>query len=174
MLRRTAMRSSAAALRGGSVRGVAAARAHTTGAAREKTKLVGYDNFVRSNPMSDRFTIHRFHHVEFYCSDATNTASRFSWGLGMQMVAKSDQSTGNSEYASYALQSNDLMFTFTAPYSRVAEEAGDRKPHPEFSRDDAHAFVSKHGLAVRRYEPVACRRSLCCPRSCPCCCCCRC
>lgn len=32
-----------------------------------------------------------FHHVEFYCGDATAAASRFVWGLGMKLVAKSDQ-----------------------------------------------------------------------------------
>jgi 4-hydroxyphenylpyruvate dioxygenase len=39
-------------------------------------KLVGYNNFVRHNPKSDKFTIHRFHHVEFWCADATNTYKR--------------------------------------------------------------------------------------------------
>jgi 4-hydroxyphenylpyruvate dioxygenase len=36
----------------------------------------------------------------------------------MSLIAKSDQSTGNSTFASYVLQSNDLVFTFTAPYSK--------------------------------------------------------
>ncbi|KAJ9522677.1 hypothetical protein QJQ45_019757, partial [Haematococcus lacustris] len=45
---------------------------------------------------------------------------RFQHGLGMTLVAKSDQSTGNSTFASYVLRSNDLVFTFTAPYSRWA------------------------------------------------------
>ena len=39
-------------------------------------QLVGFDNFKRSNPRSDRFTVHRFHHIEFWCSDATNTYKR--------------------------------------------------------------------------------------------------
>jgi 4-hydroxyphenylpyruvate dioxygenase len=39
-------------------------------------QLVGYDNFKRSNPRSDRFTVHRFHHIEFWCGDATNTYKR--------------------------------------------------------------------------------------------------
>lgn len=34
---------------------------------------------------------------------------RFSWGLGMRVVAKSDLSTGNNVFASYVLQSNDLV-----------------------------------------------------------------
>lgn len=39
-------------------------------------KLVGYKNFVRHNPRSDNFTVHKFHHVEFFCADATNTYNR--------------------------------------------------------------------------------------------------
>ena len=57
-------------------------------------KLVGFDNFVRHNPLTDKFDIIRFHHVEFYTSDATNVSRRFTWGLGMHLVAKSDLSTG--------------------------------------------------------------------------------
>lgn len=46
------------------------------------------------------------------------TIRRFQYGLGMTLVAKSDQSTGNEVFASYALKSGDLVFAFTAPYSR--------------------------------------------------------
>jgi 4-hydroxyphenylpyruvate dioxygenase len=66
-------------------------------------KLVGFNNFVRTNPKSDRFNVKRFHHAEFWCTDATNTALRFSHGLGMPTVAKSDLSTGNQIHASYLL-----------------------------------------------------------------------
>lgn len=41
-----------------------------------KLQLVGYDNFKRHNPRSDRFGVHRFHHIEFWCADATNTYKR--------------------------------------------------------------------------------------------------
>lgn len=41
-------------------------------------------------------------HTAFACG-------RFSWGLGMTVVAKSDLSTGNSLFASYVLQSHDLV-----------------------------------------------------------------
>ncbi len=53
---------------------------------------------------------------------------RFSWGLGMNLVAKSDQSTGNSAFASYAVQSGELVFAVTAPYSRACRAAGVRFP----------------------------------------------
>ena len=45
-------------------------------------QLVGFDNFKRHNPFSDKFAIQRFHSLEFYCNDATNVSRRFMWGLG--------------------------------------------------------------------------------------------
>ena len=39
-------------------------------------QLVGASNFKRSNPMTDRFEVDRFHHVEFWCADATSTWKR--------------------------------------------------------------------------------------------------
>ena len=42
----------------------------------KRRKLVGYKNFKRCNPKSDKFDIRRFHHVELWCGDATNTARR--------------------------------------------------------------------------------------------------
>eukprot|EP00245_Coleochaete_scutata_P000081 TRINITY_DN10084_c0_g2_i2.p1 TRINITY_DN10084_c0_g2~~TRINITY_DN10084_c0_g2_i2.p1 ORF type:complete len:440 (-),score=92.45 TRINITY_DN10084_c0_g2_i2:504-1823(-) len=112
-------------------------------------KLVGYNNFKRSNARTDRFVVKRFHHIEYWCGDANNTYRRFSWGLGMQLVAKSDQTTGNQTYASYAIQSNELVFVFTAPYSSKIDQTGTKKPHPGFDSDKARTFFADHGLAVR-------------------------
>ncbi|XP_028788319.1 4-hydroxyphenylpyruvate dioxygenase-like [Neltuma alba] len=117
-------------------------------------KLVGFTNLVRTNPKSDRFNVKRFHHVEFWCSDATNTARRFSWGLGMPLTAKSDLFTGNLTHASYLLRSGDLSFVFTAPYSASIAAAQQIEPKstasiPTFDRDSCVAFVASHGLAVR-------------------------
>jgi hypothetical protein len=36
----------------------------------KRHKLVGHSNFKRSNPLSDRFGIQRFHHIEFWCAPA--------------------------------------------------------------------------------------------------------
>ena len=66
--------------------------------------LVGYKNFHRSNPRSDRFPVHRFLHFEVYCADASSAYRRFERGLGLQLVARSDQSTGNALFASYVLK----------------------------------------------------------------------
>ena len=113
-------------------------------------KLVGFSKFVRTNPKSDRFGVKRFHHVEFWCGDATNTAGRFSWGLGMPLVAKSDLSTGNLSHASYLLRSGDLRFLFTAAYSPAIASAGDSAPSiPTFDHSTFLSFTAAHGLAVR-------------------------
>jgi 4-hydroxyphenylpyruvate dioxygenase len=115
-----------------------------------KRKMVGYDNFVRSNPMSDRFEVIKFHSVEWWCGDATNTARRFTWGLGMQEVAKSDFSTGNKHFASSVVKSNDLTFVFSSPYSNGDDAEGGSNPMlSSFTQDKAHDFIRKHGLAVR-------------------------
>nr|GMC48589.1 4-hydroxyphenylpyruvate dioxygenase [Ipomoea batatas]GMD38555.1 4-hydroxyphenylpyruvate dioxygenase [Ipomoea batatas] len=113
-------------------------------------KLVGFKDFVRVNPKSDHFAVKRFHHVEFWCGDATNTARRFSWALGMPIAAKSDLSTGNSAHASYLLRAcgGELQFLFTAPYaSSICNSAS--AAIPSFSADAHRAFAATHGLAVR-------------------------
>lgn len=46
------------------------------GAIHLPTKLTGFAGFKRNNPRSDRFGVHRFHHIEFWCADATNTYKR--------------------------------------------------------------------------------------------------
>lgn len=74
---------------------------------------------------------------------------RFSWGLGMPMVAKSDLSTQNSTFASYVLQSGELTFALTAPYSRARRREGSTPPLPWYDQDVAYDFLNRHGLAVR-------------------------
>lgn len=69
----------------------------------------------------------------------------------MTLVAKSDHSTGNSKYCSYVLQSNDLVFAFTAPYSRkcCAAAPSSSEPLPDYDQQQAFDFVCTHGLAAR-------------------------
>lgn len=123
---------------------------HEHSLSHKKMKLVGCKNFVRHNSKSDKFDMHAFHHVEFYTQDATSVSKRMSWGLGMTLIGKSDQSTGNHAYASYVVQSGELKFVVTAPYAveAVKPKAFDM-PHPDFNANVAHAFNAKHGLAVR-------------------------
>ncbi|KAI8548202.1 hypothetical protein RHMOL_Rhmol07G0254700 [Rhododendron molle] len=119
----------------------------------DEFKLVGFNNFVRFNPRSDRFTVLRFHHIEFWCTDATNAARRFSWGLGMPIVLKSDLSTGNHSHASYLLRSGSLNFLFTAPYSPALAAASDNANStasiPTLDHSACRSFAASHGLAVR-------------------------
>ncbi|KAF1791372.1 Glyoxalase/Bleomycin resistance protein/Dihydroxybiphenyl dioxygenase [Phytophthora cactorum] len=110
------------------------------GADSNDMKLVGCKNFQRHNPKTDRFDVHKFHHIEFYCADATNVSRRFAWGLGMGQIGKSDQSTGNHMSASYVIQSGEVKLVFTAPYALETDKAPDAF---------AQKFVMKHGLAVR-------------------------
>ncbi|GMG98862.1 hypothetical protein Nepgr_000702 [Nepenthes gracilis] len=116
-------------------------------------QLTGFSNFVRQNPKSDRFAVKRFHHIEFWSPDATNCSRRFSWGLGMPIVAKSDLSTGNCIHASYLLRSGNLHFLFTAPYSPSISAADPTAAAtaciPTFSFSTFNAFVASHGLAAR-------------------------
>ena len=115
-----------------------------------KRKLVGCANFVRNNPRSDAFECEGFHHIEFWCGDATNAAARFGVGLGMGLTCKSDASTGNGTFASYVMKSNHLTFAFTAPYGTENESVVKRgAPHPGHERGTMTAFFEKHGLAVR-------------------------
>lgn len=94
-----------------------------------------------------------FHHIEFYCGDASTTSNRFVLALGMELTAKSDLSTGNTKHASYVLQSGDVRMVFTAPYMTtvVAEQSTPTSslPLPHFDSDVAAAFFAKHGLGVR-------------------------
>lgn len=114
-------------------------------------KLVGFSKFVRVNPRSDRFNVKRFHHIEFWCGDATNVSRRFSWGLGMPVVAKSDLSTGNPVHASYLIKSGELCFLFTSPYSPSisGEDSLSSAAVPTFSFSLYNSFISSHGLGVR-------------------------
>lgn len=121
------------------------------GSGKSSKKLVGWDNFVRHNPMSDRFGILDFDHVEFWCGDATNTARRFATAFGMQMCAFTDLANGNQKYTSYMLKSNNIRFVFTAPYWTEAPPNNQVRvdTFPEFSREGALNFIAKHGMAAR-------------------------
>lgn len=99
--------------------------------------------------IEDKINAQRFHHVELYCGDATSTYKRFILGLGMDMIAKSDLSTGNNIHASYALQSGQMTMLFTAPYSISSSLSSTSSPLPGFDCSVATDFFTKHGLGVR-------------------------
>jgi len=68
--------------------------------------------------------------------------------LGMQQVARSDQTTTNHHYASYVVRTNELVFAFSAPYSRKTDKSIS-KPALPHDIDFMHEFNARHGLAVR-------------------------
>jgi 4-hydroxyphenylpyruvate dioxygenase len=114
---------------------------------------------------SEKIGTKAFHHVEFYCGDAKSTAHRFSSALGMPVTGTAGQHTGNDKCVSYGLESGDVRFLLTAPYSQAMSSTGvsstqapvtastpiDDAPNPlpNFSPADAHQFFAKHGMAVR-------------------------
>lgn len=104
---------------------------------------------TRHNPMTEKFGVLGFHHLEFYCGDATSTYKRFMNGLGLDLTGKSDQSTGNKAHASYLLQSENINMIFTAPYRQAEPEDAASKAIPSFNSDSAFDFFDKHGLGVR-------------------------
>lgn len=114
--------------------------------------LKGYEEFVRTNPLTDKFSVSKFHHLEFFCGDATSTVNRFRLALGMQLIAKSDQSTGNTDHCSYAISSSDMTMVFTAPYPDIMTPTQTNRvqaPFPNFSKPSAVNFFHNHGIGVR-------------------------
>ena len=131
--------------------------------------LRGAKHFVRTNPKSDRFPIRAFHHLEFYCGDATAAAAYLGAAMGLPEIARSDLSTGNCASASRVLRSGDITLVVTAP-ALPADEAdadldrsgsGSDTAHlPGYSVSAAHAFIARHGTAVRAVGvAVACART---------------
>lgn len=114
----------------------------------EPVKLVGCEHFVRTNPKSDKFNVHKFHHLEFYCGDALNTYSRFLWGMGFRLTAKSNATTGNNVYSSYVLESGDVKFVFTSALNTPLEPVNGA-PHPGYTQEKGRKFFEDHGMAVR-------------------------
>jgi len=112
--------------------------------------LKGYDNFIRVNPASDKISAMKFDHVEFYTGDATCTYKRFCYGLGMELVSKSDFSTGNFNHCSYLLQSAGVKMLFTAPLPTNRNDNPTLgSTLPGYNATFANEFLFKHGLAVR-------------------------
>jgi 4-hydroxyphenylpyruvate dioxygenase len=115
------------------------------------SRLVGADNFVRHNPMSERFAMHDFDHVEIWCSDATNTAKRFQSAFGFNTLAKSALENGSDKYTSVVVGCGTIRFVFTAPYFTDAPKStiDYKEPFPHYSGEAAWAFIKQHDLAVK-------------------------
>lgn len=107
----------------------------------------GFNNSELTIPRSGQVMVKRFHHVEFWCSDATTTARHFSYALGIPIVAKSDLSTGNTTHVSYLLRSGELSLLFTArPLTSNWEDSPTRTFFSFFHLSDYRRI---QGLAIR-------------------------
>lgn len=66
------------------------------------------------------------------------------------------------------VQSGELVFTVTAPYSRTTDKTDSIQPMPWYSPDSAFEMLNKHGLFVRAIGACAARGgAACAPCGCP-------
>jgi len=112
---------------------------------------------ARTNPLSDRFELKGFHHVEIYCADAASAAGRFAHALSMDVLARSGPATGNQGFCSVVVGSGSIRLVFTAP---LASDEGPPATDVDtaeslasilgFDAVFARTFMQRHGgLAVR-------------------------
>jgi hypothetical protein len=48
---------------------------------------------------------------------------------------------GNKKYCSFAVQSNELVFVFTAAYGGNIDQSGSSEPHPAFHKEEYNKFI---------------------------------
>jgi 4-hydroxyphenylpyruvate dioxygenase len=112
-----------------------------------------------SRPAATLAEASAFHHVEVLCGDATQLRHMLATGLGLEMTACSDLSTGNAQSTSFCLRSGDVRVVCTAPQPSAVRSArllagGGKNSKgeyhmPTFDAAAAEAFVQQHGVAVR-------------------------
>jgi len=114
-------------------------------------KLVGFTNFKRHNPKSDRFAMKDFDHLEVYTADATTASKAFCAAFGFKIIAVSNIDNGNHKYTGIVVGGGDIRFAFIAPYWTEAPEPKLKfvDAIPQFHAEDALQFIVKHGMAVR-------------------------
>jgi len=110
-------------------------------------QLVGFANFKRTNPKSDRFEVLGLDHLEMYCSDAQTASGRFMLGLDMDCVGKFES---EAHACSVLVQSGGVRFLFTAPAGNAPDGETANAPAPiGFERSGAQKFIEDHGMAIR-------------------------
>lgn len=80
-------------------------------------------------PAADHCPIQRFDHVEFYVSNAKQTAKFYEYCFGFETVAYKGLDTGSRETASYVLQQGDVRMVLTSPIHSNHEVADHVKRH---------------------------------------------
>jgi len=61
------------------------------------------------------FGVESFHHVEFYCGNAKQSAYYYRMVFGFEIIAYRGPETGCSSSASYVLKQNQIIFVLTSP-----------------------------------------------------------
>uniref|UniRef100_A0A0G4GR19 4-hydroxyphenylpyruvate dioxygenase n=1 Tax=Chromera velia CCMP2878 TaxID=1169474 RepID=A0A0G4GR19_9ALVE len=129
----------------------------------QETTHIPSSAFARQNPLSDRFDVKCFHHIEIVCADARSTARYLEKGLGLRSRAFKNSSAGKSDSVSYLLQSGTgLRVLVTAPLqppegSAVSSPGGalesregrDGGSPGEVGLCEGAEFLSRHGTAIR-------------------------
>jgi 4-hydroxyphenylpyruvate dioxygenase len=101
------------------------------------------------HPQTDLFNIIRIDHLEWTVGDAISAAKVFKVGLGMEYIGHSKKETGNHDYTSYVLQTNDVKFIVSSPLLTNDEfkNPNSKAPHPLFAKKASH-FFTRHGNGV--------------------------
>lgn len=100
------------------------------------------------NPLTDKFEILKFDHLEYTCCDALSTMKVLKNGNGMEIVAESKKETGNHLYSSYVLKTHDVKYVVTAPYLSAFKHPHDKPPNPHYDAEKAKNFFIRHGTGV--------------------------
>jgi len=97
---------------------------------------------------TDLFNMIRFDHLEWTVQDASATVKVFKMGLGMELIGESRKETGNHEYCSYVLQTNEIKFIISAPFLSEFKTPGGKMPNPRYDSKKAVQFFTRHGSGV--------------------------
>ena len=106
-----------------------------------------------------------FDHVKFYVGNAKQAASFYTTRFGFEHVAYQGLETGDSQYCSHVLKSNNIFYVFTTAlqpnnneFYQELEKHGDGVKDIAFTVDDARGIyekaVSRGAKGVREPEEI--------------------
>lgn len=118
-----------------------------------KIKLVGHANFVRANPKSDKFEVRKFHHIEFWCADATNTFKRC--GVGRRHGAAGvKRASGSSEQRRRRRSARTAGVLLPQVPARPGHDA-DRQERPQHRQQQVRELLpAQQRAAVFVHRPL--------------------
>eukprot|EP01130_Rhizamoeba_saxonica_P012269 TRINITY_DN5151_c0_g1_i2.p1 TRINITY_DN5151_c0_g1~~TRINITY_DN5151_c0_g1_i2.p1 ORF type:complete len:486 (+),score=121.27 TRINITY_DN5151_c0_g1_i2:2357-3814(+) len=106
------------------------------------------NRIIDENREHDLFEIIEFDHLEWFVGDATTALKVFKLGFGMNLVAESKHETGNHDYCSYVLQTQDVRWVITSPYLSNFQHPDNNSPDPNFDGQAVTNFLNTHGSGV--------------------------